>query len=451
MLFQFRPKIYLLFVRLRNIHVDLILGNNSIYFVVISGEKRYSCEMCQAKFSDPSSKRRHEKEHSKRKSYICQLCDETFKRAGQLKAHLTRKHMLAIQVETEKGYGNSSLLVDLHNEQTGFTDSVPANQRIVQLIKSLSTKTSLSSVESMESDTQSVNSCIVPKSIASIDQSQQVTVVSDHVTEMNQLQTAGAASLMESSSEVPIQLQGIEVQEEVEGGQTYIAITDLAESLLTNKDSPGDGDAVYQYQIIQEIRENGDTHQVLVPYGETANVDSSQIIQETVQDNIIDLNETADETKLNIAKQELATTVEISEVIADVQVSESGEMETVEAVASVEKQDETGDKDIAGEIVMYDYVTSPDFSSQGYYNWLSNFTELCKVLPMPLDTALFQKISQVHKTLSDVMATPSGVVADKENFRVLMNISKELSTIINEHLVFVLENLNPDGKSKDNL
>ena len=91
-----------------------------------------------------------------------------------------------------------------------------------------------------------------------------------------------------------------------------------------------------------------------------------------------------------------------------------------------------------------DYVLSPDFGSQDYYNWLSKFTELCKVVPLPLDMSLFQKISQVHKTLSDVMANPSGVVADRENFRVLMNISRELSTIINEHLVFVLDNLNQD-------
>jgi hypothetical protein len=62
-------------------------------------------------------------------------------------------------------------------------------------------------------------------------------------------------------------------------------------------------------------------------------------------------------------------------------------------------------------------------------------------MPMPLDLSLFQKINQVHKTLSDVMATPSGVVADKDNFKILMNISQELNTIINEHLFNVMQNL----------
>jgi hypothetical protein len=39
------------------------------------------------------------------------------------------------------------------------------------------------------------------------------------------------------------------------------------------------------------------------------------------------------------------------------------------------------------------------------------------------------------------MATPSGVVADKDNFKILMNISQELNTIINEHLFNVMQNL----------
>ena len=417
-------------------------------FCLIAGEKRYSCEICQAKFSDPSSKRRHEKEHSKKKSYVCQLCDETFRRGGQLKAHLTRKHMLAIQVETDKGFGNSSLLVDLQNESTGFTDSGPSNQRIVQLIKSLSTKTSLSSVDAVEVDIPPVNPSIIDK-IKPENQSDPDTIATDHVTEISQLQKAGEVGLIESSNEVPIELQGIEIQEEEEGGQTYIAITDLAESLLPSKDSAGDGSGVYQYQIIQEIGENGNKHQVLIPYSQTANVDNVQVMQESIEENIVqDFTESAEVSEVTIASKELLKTVERNQVIDNVDESETEQLQAMEAVQAVEKHDSL-DSNEGNKTIVYDYVTNPDFSSQDYYNWLSHFTELCKVVPMPLDVTLFQKISQVHKTLSDVMATPSGVVADKENFRVLMNITKELSTIINEHLVFVLENLNPEAKLKD--
>ena len=91
-----------------------------------------------------------------------------------------------------------------------------------------------------------------------------------------------------------------------------------------------------------------------------------------------------------------------------------------------------------------DYVSNPDFGCQEYYNWLSNFTELCKLVPIPLDVDLFQKISQVHKTLSDVLATPRGILTNRENFRTLMNISRELNGIISEHLNFVLHNLDTD-------
>ena len=81
-----------------------------------------------------------------------------------------------------------------------------------------------------------------------------------------------------------------------------------------------------------------------------------------------------------------------------------------------------------------EFVTNPDFNSQDYYNWLSNFTELCKQVKVPLDMELFQRISQVHKTLSDILATPKGVLLYKDNFKILMSISKDLNDIISQHL-----------------
>lgn len=89
----------------------------------------------------------------------------------------------------------------------------------------------------------------------------------------------------------------------------------------------------------------------------------------------------------------------------------------------------------------FDYIYNPDLSSQDYYNWLSTFTEECKLLSLPLDKSTFQKISHVQKTLSDFMASPSGVITDKNNFRVLMSISQDLLDIIGKHLALMLENL----------
>ena len=95
-----------------------------------------------------------------------------------------------------------------------------------------------------------------------------------------------------------------------------------------------------------------------------------------------------------------------------------------------------------------DYVNEPDFNSQDYYNWLSQFTELVKMVAIPLEMDLFQKISQVHKSLSDILANPQGILTNKENFKTLMSISTELNAIINQHLKYVLQNL--DGRSDGN-
>lgn len=88
-----------------------------------------------------------------------------------------------------------------------------------------------------------------------------------------------------------------------------------------------------------------------------------------------------------------------------------------------------------------DYIYDPDLNSQDYYNWLASFTEECKLLPIPLDKNMFQKISHVQKTLSDFMAMPTGVITDKNNFRVLMSITRDLLDITGKHLSLMLQNL----------
>lgn len=119
--------------------------------------------------------------------------------------------------------------------------------------------------------------------------------------------------------------------------------------------------------------------------------------------------------------------------------------EDASTVTTTTEQTATSDTNRDQATLNVDYVLNPDFNSQEYYNWLANFTELCKMVPMPLDVDLFQKISQVQKTLSDILATPSGVLNNKENFRIIMNISKDLNGIINEHLAYVLSNLDDNS------
>lgn len=88
-----------------------------------------------------------------------------------------------------------------------------------------------------------------------------------------------------------------------------------------------------------------------------------------------------------------------------------------------------------------DYILYPDFSSQEYYNWLSSFTSVCKILHLPIDRDIFLRISQVNKSITDVLASPSGIISNKENFKILRSISDDLYQVINSHLDYILEQL----------
>lgn len=90
-----------------------------------------------------------------------------------------------------------------------------------------------------------------------------------------------------------------------------------------------------------------------------------------------------------------------------------------------------------------DFVNRPDFGSQAYYDWLAGFTSMCNLTTLPLDNGTFTKVTQVLKTVSDALAMPSGVLACRENFQVLLGISEDLHRTVTSHLNVVLENLQP--------
>ena len=103
--------------------------------------------------------------------------------------------------------------------------------------------------------------------------------------------------------------------------------------------------------------------------------------------------------------------------------------------------DNIAENDIKALSNVNDYVHNPDFNSQDYYNWLSKFTEASKEQSMPLCIDLFQQISHVQKTLSDVLATPTGILSNPDNYKILMNICRDLTTVMNSHHSYILDNL----------
>lgn len=337
------------------------------------------------RFSDPSSRRRHLREHIGDKPYPCHLCGEGFKRSGQLKAHLYRKHSNSDDKDVLKILKSASKR--LENNEISIDDRPAIQQdRLVKLIRDLNNDTLIQH--------------IVVDAPLNAHNSETIQIITDQTPEVSEtvigcdvppngstLQSVEGVQCIPMSEGTCIE-QGISLTDE-HGESTVIAISELPVA-EDNVDMISGATEVlkpteYTYQIIHDPRANGGEQQ------------------------IYEVHYTTDNNLISEDKVETLPTPEPTPAVA--------------ASAAA------------------DYVNNPDFGSQEYYNWLSHFTELCQMVSMPLDVDLFQKISMVHKTLSDVMATPSGVVAIKDNFRILMTISKDLNAIINEHLVHVLENL----------
>lgn len=323
---------------------------------------------------------------------MCQLCFESFKRGGQLKTHLSRKH--TNQKDEAQVIQKDGLLQFIYKD--GNSQSIPVSlqadnfeqvkdKKIVKLIKDLNNKmvqhVQIPLPQEGEGDTNMDELGTIETVVLDTEQQNNETMI---------IQNSISGLSVDNTG------QNIQIETNNGGEETVITIAEVQDL----QEVSGSEVPVEYLQIIEGvIPESSNQEVVILPYnqGEETPIEQATIIEE------------------------------IEQVNKEVTQSERNQLLDGDG----QSHDNQG----------IDYVTNPDFNSQQYYNWLSSFTELCKVMPMPLDLSLFQKINQVHKTLSDVMATPSGVVADKDNFKILMNISQELNTIINEHLFNVMQNL----------
>ena len=419
--------------------------------------------MCSARFSDASSRRRHVREHLGHKPYSCSLCDETFKRAGQLRVHLSRKHAHGKDGVHLVKQGSSYRQIELSGREDGSVDWMsPENQKkILDLIKNMNPGDPSIVVQQVEiSPTQTGRDEVANNRQALLeveDSNLHITLAERHT------RVAGE------------QVGGVPVE------KTVIAITGNGESSASIP--------LEAYEIIQGLAEESEDQQIFeVHYHSESDVledDHPQQLtlveqsQDATQEDVPEVErlvklEPLSKQQSEVEKQVGQThkTLTSSPALKSHSAAESDEHDLTRGHTTGEghtrsqgqtnipgrvggqnqqnlpdhSRGEVGSDDPGDSLETHaiDYVAHPDFDSQEYFNWLSSFTELSKVLPIPLGRPVFQRISQVHKTLTDFMATPSGVISDRENFRVLMCISKDLNSIINEHLSYVLQTMDDD-------
>ena len=365
------------------------------------------------RFNDPSSRRRHEREHLGTKPYSCHLCSEGFKRASQLRAHLFRRHgglKEGVEFQIQEGPEPMCYRIELHQAQgegsevttTKMLDLSGLDQKkIVSLIQNLNRNMVVQEVEVASGETMD---CARPP------EGQAAEVI------VNNTQGVVDAEQMVLPAEVTAVMEN---GEDVNGSVITIAEVEDANG----------------------VQELGSTYQILQGFGgEGEGLGQIYEVHYHTAPPIETPSYAATTTSETMSTASLSTTSSASAAEASRPASENAS-----APATGTSRANLATQPVATHLNT-EFVSKPDFGSQEYYDWLSSFTEACRLVPVPLDVELFQKISQVHKTLSDFMASPSGVIADKENFKVLMSISKDLSHILNEHLTCMLQNLS-EGES----
>lgn len=385
--------------------------------VSFTGEKPYACLVCGARFSDSSSCRRHSREHESYKPYKCQMCNEAFKRVTHLQAHVSKKH----SVQNEQANPEEDVPLGEASQKRQAEAAPPhelppdVQQEIIEQIQR-----QIGSGEGVSPDGQPVQ---VAYHIIHDDENQQVVEIQYMRPPQGEELTLQREELTSQGED--LKLQGEELTgdgaaltsdgiEGVEGQVTMIQMPGLAQDVVNMTEVPLNTEGVVAVQNFPDTSQNTGHAQIM----------SLEHVNGTVLQ-IQALNPESEEA-VAMATENLESENPIPDDQQEILSQEEDEKEAnVTMLIESEK----------------DFVNNPDFNCQDYYNWLASFTDWAKLLPVPLDLELFQKISQVHKSLTDVMANPQGVLSDRQNFVTLMALSNDLSAVINSHLSHVLGSL----------
>lgn len=424
--------------------------------VIHTGTKPYACSVCDIAFNDPSSRRRHEREHAEDKSYSCHLCSEGFKRASQLRAHLFRRHgnQKEDAAELEQRGGQMCYRIEVH-EGTAAPGTTVKNLTSVDLtdldLSELERKKILELIDKVQGNIvvrvagRGIQNIVTETPL----DGQEVAVLTDLEVASGDIEQLGMpvdiATVMEEQNDVEDTCEVVQGLEEL--GHTNAIVQN------ENGDLHSLQEMGHTYTILQQEAEAGleCEQQVFEVHYHPASSETTitpvclsaalppEIMPTNMPITLLQTVSSPTHIPASLASPAPAANLPLTTTVVSMDTAPTGESLSQDDLAS-NKDSSSGTQDLPSEL-RADYVSKPNFNSQEYYDWLSSFTEVCKLVPMPLELEVFRKISLVHKTLSDFMATPSGVIADRDNFAILMSISRDLNTILSDHLTCMLNNL----------
>ncbi|GFR68527.1 zinc finger protein [Elysia marginata] len=386
--------------------------------IIHTGEKPYACSICPMRYSDVSSRKRHEREHQTGQQFLCTMCNQRFSRAGHLRSHLVRAHKMgsndlygAHTMDKSRAQSDMKISLDEKSPDTAYVKERSQDNVAISVLDP-----SLNRIDTLQPNfTYKV-----------IENPNNSNILEFHLEESDGIQSSNIAGL---------NLDGIA------GEASLTVIKDKStDTLMVIQQTPGqfDGNSQLQEQHQQvEMDSASCSNQWQVCVG----VDPSSR-QTDASEMHINVQQAAD-SNIDLANSTLSARDEID-------LARKSNLDSQSNVLNIPIKEEVSDTKPVGDSLMVTeaisdealkYIYQPDLTSQDYYNWLSVFTEYCKALSLPLQKDMFHRLSHVQKTLTDFMASPTGVITDKNNFKELMNITKDLSDIISGHLMLMYQNL----------
>ncbi|XP_074642178.1 uncharacterized protein LOC141899651 isoform X2 [Tubulanus polymorphus] len=454
----------------------------SRHMVLHSGEKKYSCNICDRKFAQPAYLRSHIRTHTGEKRFSCELCSKVFGYRSDLNRHAiihrgTRPYQCSVCNLRFNDRSSCRRHLRNHTDEKGFACET-CGGRFTQIAR-------LETHECCTGDNQSIRSTVhravnennqdaidiqnvqdqIQRVLVQLREARQIensdeTGINIHIITIPDTEDASRIAEqvrlgtidLEHDQAQPISLLGEETPTEGLNDEHDEQLSDLGFITCLPDNNCVDETGTSCSRIIEETAtcltdENEQIYSDISP----VNTNNSTVRPvESVNDVDIPSNESISQHSYDTGACSNNGVVSSSKCFERGTLSllaDACEPENSLRSQGLEAANSQLCKTDHNAIIDSNYIENPQFSSQEYYNWLSAFVTYCKTLSFPLRVDVYQKINHIYKVLSDVMARPTGVLSNKDNFRSLMTMTSDLNAVIHGHMNYVLNQLPDDPVS----